>query len=188
MSSSAATTDFIKEKIFTPSFDSSIACFESCFKAAEKLADINFAFSKKSVSLCVENSRLAPSCVENRDFSPLAAAGAAHAEALNSWLESVGGVMSDVAGDIAGIVEGRVGDMRALTSEAVDRAAKSAPAGSEIAVSAVKGAIAASAAAYDSASSAAKQVADTVKSGVKSLSDAAKTQAAKTAKTAAKPR
>ena len=70
------------------------------------------------------------------------------------------------------MVEAQLTEANKNVAEALDKAAKSAPAGSDVAVAAVKQAIAAANSAYDSMTKAAKQVAEIAEANVTAATNA----------------
>jgi adenine-specific DNA methylase len=70
------------------------------------------------------------------------------------------------------LFEAQIAELNKNLATALDKAAKSAPAGSDVAVAAVKSAIAAANSAYDSVSKAAKQVAEIAEANVAAATNA----------------
>jgi hypothetical protein len=74
--------------------------------------------------------------------------------------------------ELSKVVEGQFSEMNKNVATALDKAAKNAPAGSDVAVAAVKSAIAAANSAYDSMTKAAKQVAEIAEANVAAATNA----------------
>ncbi len=74
--------------------------------------------------------------------------------------------------ELSRIVESQFAELNKNIASALDKAAKNAPAGSDVAVTAVKSAIAAANSAYDSMNKAAKQVADMAQANVAAATSA----------------
>jgi len=90
--------------------------------------------------------------------------------ALESWVGYSQGLMevaSQARAQIGKLAEERMGSMREALAESVEIAARSAPAGSEAAVAALKSSLAAGNAAFDSFSSAAREAASLADAGLK---------------------
>lgn len=75
-----------------------------------------------------------------------------------SYLRSAYGIASRAQREFADVVEDRLADLNSNWTTAFDQAAKNAPAGSDVAVAAVRSALAAANSAYASVSKAARQV------------------------------
>ncbi|HVS26989.1 MAG TPA: phasin family protein [Burkholderiales bacterium] len=83
-----------------------------------------------------------------------------------AYSRSVYEVASQTQAEITKLVEARVADFNKIVVAALDKAVKTAPAGSDVAVAAVKSAMAAANSAYDTISKAAKQVAELTEASV----------------------
>jgi len=90
------------------------------------------------------------------------------------YSRSVYEVASDTQSQIAKLFETRVAEFNSNMVAAVDKAAKSAPAGSEMALVAVKTALAAANTAYDSMTKAAKQVKEMTEANVAAAASTAR--------------
>jgi phasin family protein len=77
-----------------------------------------------------------------------------------------------VQGELTKVIEERVGELNSQVGAALDKAVKSGPAGSEVAVAAIKSAIAAANTAYGNMSKAAKQVVDLTEANVTAATQA----------------
>ncbi|HQZ02626.1 MAG TPA: phasin family protein, partial [Thauera sp.] len=89
-----------------------------------------------------------------------------------AYARSVYEITSQSQEEVSKVMESQVAEMNKGVATALDKAAKSAPAGSDVAVAAVKSAIAAANSAYDSMSKAAKQVAEIAEANVAAATDA----------------
>ena len=78
-------------------------------------------------------------------------------------------VASDAQSELSKLAEERMTTFQQAVTETVDQAAKSAPAGSDVAVAAIKSSLAATTAAFDSFTKAAKHVASFTDAGVQRL-------------------
>ena len=103
-----------------------------------------------------------------------------------AYARSVYEITSQSQEEMGKVFEGQVAEMNKGVASALDKAAKSAPAGSDVAVAAVKSAIAAANSAYDSMSKAAKQVAEMTEANVAAATNATVKAVNTTAKTAGK--
>src|SRR5205085_11011619 len=76
-------------------------------------------------------------------------------------------VASEAQSEYSRLAEERMASFQQAVSESVDQAAKSAPAGGDVAIAAIKSQLAATTAAFDSFTKAAKHVASFADAGVK---------------------
>jgi hypothetical protein len=83
-----------------------------------------------------------------------------------AYSRSVYEIATQTQEELSKVVEGQFSEMNKNVATALDKAAKNAPAGSDVAVAAVKSAIAAANSAYDSMTKAAKQVAEIAEANV----------------------
>jgi hypothetical protein len=81
-------------------------------------------------------------------------------------------IATQTSEELSKVFEGQFAELNKNVSSALDKAAKNAPAGSDVAVAAVKSAIAAANSAYDSISKAAKQVAEITEANVAAATNA----------------
>jgi phasin family protein len=89
-----------------------------------------------------------------------------------AYARSVYEITSQSQEELSKLFEAQVAELNKGVATALDTAAKSAPAGSDVAVAAVKSAIAAANSAYDSMSKAAKQVAEIAEANVAAATNA----------------
>lgn len=89
-----------------------------------------------------------------------------------AYSRSVYEIAAEAQGELTKVVEGKFSEFNKNVSSALDQAAKNAPAGSEVAVAAVKSAIAAANSAYDSMSKAARQVTELAEANVNATTSA----------------
>ena len=81
-------------------------------------------------------------------------------------------IQAQTQGELARLIEGQVAEFNKNLNTTLDHAAKSAPAGADVAVSVMKSAIAAANSAYDSMSRAVKQVAEITEANVAAATNA----------------
>ena len=103
-----------------------------------------------------------------------------------AYARSVYEITSQSQEEMGKVFEGQVAEINKGVASALDKAAKSAPAGSDVAVAAVKSAIAAANSAYDSMSKAAKQVAEIAEANVAAATNATVKAVSTSTKAAAK--
>ncbi len=101
------------------------------------------------------------------------------------YFRSAYGIAVDCGEELSKIVEGQVAELNKSVTIALDELSKSAPAGSDVAVAAVKSAIAAANATYDNVAKATKKVVEIAEANVTSTTGAAVKAVGKAAKKAA---
>jgi phasin family protein len=136
--------------------------------SAERLLALQLGFAKNALGDVTRTARAASG---TQDVQQLLALRTKAAEtAMTQWLEyarSLYEVASDTQAELSKLAEERLGDLQRSVNETVDQAAKSAPAGSDVAVAAMKSSLAAATAAFDSFTKAARHAASFTDAGVK---------------------
>ncbi|MFA6445037.1 MAG: TIGR01841 family phasin, partial [Sterolibacterium sp.] len=94
------------------------------------------------------------------------------AEKAVAYSRSIYEIATQTQEEVSKIVESQFAEANKNVAVALDKAAKNAPAGSDVAVAAVKSAIAAANSAYDSMTKAAKQVAEITEANVAAATSA----------------
>jgi adenine-specific DNA methylase len=93
-------------------------------------------------------------------------------EKVVAYSRSIYEIASQTQEELSKVFEGQIAEINKNVTSALDKAAKNAPAGSDVAVAAVKSAIAAANSAFDSISKAAKQVAEITEANVAAATNA----------------
>jgi len=141
------------------------------FEGAERLIELNLKAAK---SVFADSAKVAKSLSNVKDVKELLAVNPADVQPLveknSAYLRSVWEIASDTQSEFAKLVEERATHFNKTIVAGLDKVAKAGPAGSDVAVAAVKSAIAAANSAYDSAVKAAKQVADLTEANVAAAS------------------
>jgi phasin family protein len=136
--------------------------------SAERLLALQLGFAKTALGDATRSARAATG---TQDVQQLLAIRTKAAEtAMTQWLEYSRGlyeVASDAQAELSKLAEERLAELQRTITESVDQAAKSAPAGSDVAVAAMKNSLAAATAAFDSFSKAARHAASFTDAGVK---------------------
>jgi len=101
------------------------------------------------------------------------------------YFRSAYGIAVDCGEELSKIVDGQIAELNKSVTIALEELSKSAPAGSDVAVAAVKSAIAAANATYDNVSKATKKVVEIAEANVTSTTGAAVKAVGKAAKKAA---
>ena len=97
-------------------------------------------------------------------------------ENLMGYSRSLYEVASEAQGEFARLAEERMARFQQAVSETVDQAARSAPAGSDVAVTAIKSQLAATTAAFDTFTKAARNLASYTDAGINAASRPAKSR------------
>ena len=150
--------------------------FELSSKAlasVEKIVELNLQATKAALA---DSASSAQSLLNIKDVQELLALQTSLAQPLVekavAYSRSIYEIASQTQEEVSKLVEAQVAEANKTFAAALDKAAKSAPAGSDVAVAAVKSAIAAANSAYDSVTKAAKQVAEIAEANVAAATNA----------------
>jgi phasin family protein len=147
--------------------DAAIGIARVNFGAAEKLAALNFSTAKAALEDGTSAAKALLGATDAQELVNLtAAAGQPALEKAIAYSRGVYEIASQANGEIGRIVEQRAGELNRTVASLVDRFAKDAPAGSDVAVAAVKSTLAAASSAYDSFTKAAKQATEIVEANL----------------------
>jgi phasin family protein len=139
----------------------------TAFASAERLAALNLNTARAILEDSVANAK---ALLAVKDVQQLVAMQTTLAqpavEKAVAYSRSVYEIATQTQEELSKVVEGQFSEMNKNVASALDKAAKNAPAGSDVAVAAVKSAIAAANSAYDSMTKAAKQVAEIAEANV----------------------
>ena len=145
----------------------------TAFASAERLAALNLNTARGILEDAVTNAKTLLGAKDIQELISLQTALAQPAvEKMISYSRSVYEITSKTQEEFSKVMEAQFGEMNKSVAAALDKAAKSAPAGSDVAVAAVKSAIAAANSAFDSMNKAAKQVAEIAEANVAAATDA----------------
>ena len=136
--------------------------------SAERMLALQIGFAKSAIG---DATRTARASTGTQDVQQLLALRTKAAEAaMGQWMEYSRGlyeIASDAQAELSRLAEERLATVQRTITETVDQAAKSAPAGSDIAVAAMKSSLAAATAAFDSFAKASRHAASFTDAGVK---------------------
>jgi phasin family protein len=159
----------------------------SAFANAERLAALNLNTARSILEDSVASTKALMGAKDLQEVLSLQSSLAQPlVEKAVAYARSVYEIASQSQEELSKVVEGQVAEMNKGVAVALDKAAKSAPAGSDVAVAAVKSAIAAANSAYDSFSKAAKQATELAEANVAAATSATVKAVSTTTKTAAK--
>lgn len=128
---------------------------------AEKLIDLQLTSAKSAFEEAIKSVKAAASAKDVQQLTEIQAAIAQPvADRMVAYSRSVYAVMAETQAELSRFFEERVAEMNKNMVTTLDKVAKNAPAGSDVAMAAVKSAITAANQAYDAFSKASKQVAE----------------------------
>ncbi len=127
--------------------------------AAEKVMDLNFGIFKTAIASATENGKAIADAKDAQSISAIQAQWAQPSlETITADMKDSYDILSESQADLTKIVESRIAEANKTIVSTLDQAEKNAPAGSDVAVSAMKSAVAAANQAYDAFAKAGKQV------------------------------
>ena len=139
--------------------------------SAERAIAVQLEYAKGAVAQATLNARAVSQVKDVQELMALRTRIAENAvENIIGYSRSLYEVASEAQSEYSRLAEERMARFQQAVSEGVEQAAKSAPAGSDVAVAAVKSQLAAATAAFDSFTKAAKHVASYADAGVKAAS------------------
>lgn len=143
------------------------------FASAERLAALNLNTARSVLEDGIATTKALLSAKDIQEIVNLQASLAQPAvEKTVAYTRSVYEIASQGQEELSKFLETQVSELNKNLASALDKAAKSAPAGSDVAVAAIKSAIAATNSAYDSLSKTAKQVAEIAEANVAAATNA----------------
>jgi phasin family protein len=139
----------------------------TAFASAERLAALNLNTARALLEDSVANAKALLAVKDVKELISMQASLAQPAtEKLVAYSRGVYEIATETQGELSKVAEVQVSDIKTNVASALDKALKHAPAGSDVAVSAVKSAIAAANSAYDSMTQAAKQAGEVAEANV----------------------
>jgi phasin family protein len=145
------------------------------FAAFERLANLNADAVKAVFEDSLANTRALAGAKDVQEFVNLQSSFAQPAfEKAVAWSKSVYEVTAQANAELTKTAESRATEWNQNLVSMLDKAAKSAPGGSDVAVSAVKQMIAAANSAYDSFTKAAKQATEIAEANVAAATETVK--------------
>lgn len=145
----------------------------TAFASAERLAALNLNTARSLLEETVANAKALMSAKDVQELMNIQASLAQPSvEKAVAYSRSVYEIASQTQEELGKIFEAQFAEVNKTMTTALDKAVKNAPAGSDVAVAAVKSAIAAANSAYDSMTKAAKQVAEIAEANVAAATNA----------------
>lgn len=141
--------------------DTLVKFVDATADAAEQWFDLNLKSAKAANAEAIKQLRALATVKDVQELSTLQTSfSQANAEKAAGFVRAVYGWAAETQGELGKLVEEQISEVNKSLTTAIDRAAKSAPNGSEFAFAAVKSALTAGNQAYDALSKAGKQVVD----------------------------
>lgn len=142
-------------------FESMVNFTNSALDYAEKIANLHLSFVKESSEAGAEQGKKLMSVKDVQELLQTQSnAFQPHFERVINYSKNLMEISSEAQEEMSRSIESQMTEMNRVVMEALDRAAKNGPAGSEAAIAAVKSVLTASSSAYDSLNKAAKKVAE----------------------------
>lgn len=155
------------------SIEALLTLANTAFASTERLAALNLNTARSLLEDSVANTK---SLMGVKDVQELVALQSGFVqpaiEKAVAYSRSVYEIVSQTQEELSKVVEAQVGEVNKAVASTLDQAAKQAPAGSDVAVAAVKSAIAAANSAYDSIAKATKQAVELAEANVNAATSA----------------
>jgi len=147
---------------------------QSNFAALEKLSALNFNATKSAFEDSMSHAKALMNVKDVQDLVNVNVAATQPAiEKVIAWQRSVYELMSQSQAEYTRYVEAQAQELNKSAATYLDKFAKNAPAGSDVAIAAVKSAMAAANSAYDSMTKAAKQATEMAEANMAAVTSAA---------------
>ena len=145
----------------------------TAFASAERLAALNLNTARSLLEDGVANTKALLAAKDAQEAISLQASIAQpNVEKAVAYSRSVYEIAAQTQEELTKVVEAQFNEFNKNVAGLLDKVSKTAPAGSDVAVAAVKSAIAAANSAYDSMNKAAKQVAEIAEANVAAATNA----------------
>lgn len=170
MNASSAFAD-----IAARSVDSAARVTRISMDSAERAVAVQLDYAKGAIEQATHNARAVSQAKDVQELLSLRSRIAENTlENLMGYSRSLYEVAAEAQSEFGKLAEERMTSFQQAVTETVDLAAKSAPAGSDVAVAAMKSSLAAATAAFDSFTKAAKSMASYTDAGVRAAASAKK--------------
>jgi len=153
--------------------DSLLSLANTALASAERIAALNLNAARSILEDGVSGTKALLGAKDVQEaLSIQASLAQPNVEKAVAYSRSVYEISAQAQEELSKTLEGQFGGFQKQVAELLDKAAKSAPAGSDVAVAAVKSAIAAANSAFDNLNKAAKQVAEITEANVAAATNA----------------
>lgn len=154
--------------------DAALSLAKITFDASERLMSLSLEASKESFAEAAKNAKALMEVKDPQHLMELRSKlTESSVEKVMEYSRSLYEVATHTQGQLSSVLEHHTAELNKNMASAIDKAVKSAPAGTDVAIAAIKSSVAATAAAVDSVTKAAKQVASFTDASVKASSEAA---------------
>jgi len=155
------------------SVEAMLSLANTALASAERIAALNLNTARSLLEDGVANTKAILGAKDPQEALAVQASLAQpNVEKAVAYTRSVYEISAQSKEEVSKLLESQFGDFQKQVAGLLDKAAKSAPAGSDVAVNAVKSAIAAATSAFDSMNKAAKQVAEIAEANVAAATNA----------------
>jgi phasin family protein len=153
--------------------DSLLSVANTALASAERIATLNLETARSVLEDSVSNAKAIMGAQDPQEALTIQASLAKpNVEKAVAYGKSVYEISTETQEQLAKMVEAQFGDFQKNVAAMLEKAAKSAPAGSDVAVAAVQSAIAAANSAFDNMRKAAQQVTDMAQSNIAAATSA----------------
>ncbi len=153
--------------------DSLLSVANTALASAERIATLNLETARSVLEDSVSNAKAIMGAKDPQEaLSIQASLAKPNVEKAVAYGKSVYEISAETQEQLAKMVEAQFGDFQKNVAAMLEKAAKSAPAGSDVAVAAVQSAIAAANSAFDNMRKAAQQVTDMAQSNIAAATSA----------------
>jgi len=163
--------------------DSLLSVANAALASAERIAALNLNTARSVLEDSVSNTKALLGAKDVQEaLSIQASLAQPNVEKAVAYSRSVYEITAQAQEELSKNIESQFSGFQKQVADLLDKAAKSAPAGSDVAVAAVKSAIAAANSAFDNLNKAAKQVAEITEANVAAATNATVKAVGQTAK------
>jgi len=153
--------------------DSLLSVANTALASAERIATLNLETARSVLEDSVSGAKALMGAKDPKEaLSIQASLAQPTVEKAVAYSKSVYEISTETQEELAKMVEAQFGDFQKTVANMLEKAAKSAPAGSDVAVAAVQSAIAAANSAFDNFRKTAKQMGDLAQSNVAAATSA----------------
>ncbi|MBI4985499.1 MAG: phasin family protein [Rhodocyclales bacterium] len=153
--------------------ETALTVANTAFASAERIAALNLNTARTLLEDSVANAKALLAAKDAQELMSLQTSLAQPAlDKVVAYSRSIYEIATQTQEEFGKIFEAQFAEVNKNVASALDKAAKNAPAGSDVAVAAVKSAIAAANSAYDTITKAAKQVAEITEANVAAATSA----------------
>jgi phasin family protein len=155
------------------SVDAMLSLANTALASAERIAALNLNTARSMLEDGMANTKAMMGAKDPREVMTLSAAQIQPAvEQIVAYNRSLYEISAQTKEEVSKQLESQFGDFQKQVSSLMEKAAKNAPAGSDVAVAAVKSALEAASSAFDNMKNVVKQAADMTEANIATASNA----------------